>query len=48
MYPMLNQIVARMVQAIEQNQDSKKFILYSAHDITVRPLLVALGVPEYR
>nr|CAB3219783.1 acid phosphatase-like protein 2 [Phallusia mammillata] len=47
-YPLLDLILQRMQMATRKAHYAKKFFLYSAHDVTVRPMLVALGIPEYR
>ncbi|XP_051874093.1 2-phosphoxylose phosphatase 1 isoform X2 [Pristis pectinata] len=42
-HPILNQTVTRM-QRIAQGRKDEIFALYSAHDVTVAPLLSALGI----
>ncbi|XP_067898221.1 2-phosphoxylose phosphatase 1 isoform X5 [Heterodontus francisci] len=44
-HPILNQTVTRM-QRIAQGKKDEIFALYSAHDVTVAPLLSALGIPD--
>ncbi|XP_048398880.2 2-phosphoxylose phosphatase 1 isoform X3 [Stegostoma tigrinum] len=44
-HPLLNQTVTRM-QQIAQGKKDEIFALYSAHDVTVAPLLSALGIPD--
>ncbi|XP_060690214.1 2-phosphoxylose phosphatase 1 isoform X1 [Hemiscyllium ocellatum] len=44
-HPILNQTVTRM-QQIAQGKKDEMFALYSAHDVTVAPLLSALGIPD--
>ncbi|XP_039611758.1 2-phosphoxylose phosphatase 1 isoform X1 [Polypterus senegalus] len=46
-HPLLNQTVTRM-QKFAENQNNEVFALYSAHDVTIAPLLNALGLPEAR
>ncbi|XP_069752783.1 2-phosphoxylose phosphatase 1 isoform X3 [Narcine bancroftii] len=44
-HPILSQTVTRMQQIIQGKKDAI-FALYSAHDVTVAPLLSALGIPN--
>ncbi|XP_041060076.1 2-phosphoxylose phosphatase 1 isoform X1 [Carcharodon carcharias] len=44
-HPILNQTATRM-QQITQGKKDEIFALYSAHDVTVAPLLSALGIPD--
>ncbi|XP_066565396.1 2-phosphoxylose phosphatase 1 isoform X2 [Amia ocellicauda] len=46
-HPFLNQTIARM-QRIAQGRKDELFALFSAHDVTVAPLLSALGLSEAR
>ncbi|XP_069069785.1 2-phosphoxylose phosphatase 1 isoform X2 [Pleurodeles waltl] len=46
-YPLLNQTVMRM-QRIAQGRKDEVLVLYSGHDVTLSPVLSALGVTEAR
>eukprot|EP00062_Callorhinchus_milii_P000607 gi/632934773/ref/XP_007886403.1/ PREDICTED: acid phosphatase-like protein 2 isoform X2 [Callorhinchus milii] len=46
-HPILNQTVSRMLR-VAQGKKDEILALYSAHDVTVAPLLSALGVTEAR
>ncbi|KAM9315894.1 2-phosphoxylose phosphatase 1 isoform 1-T1 [Gastrophryne carolinensis] len=46
-HPLLNQTVKRMLQIAEGKKD-EVFALYSAHDVTLSPVLSALGLTEAR
>ncbi|XP_041126941.1 2-phosphoxylose phosphatase 1-like isoform X2 [Polyodon spathula] len=46
-HPILNQTVTRM-QRIAEGRSEEVFALFSAHDVTVAPLLAALGLSEAR
>lgn len=46
-HPILNQTVARMQRTAEGGKD-ELFALYSAHDVTLSPVLSALGLEEAR
>ncbi|XP_015269109.1 PREDICTED: 2-phosphoxylose phosphatase 1 [Gekko japonicus] len=46
-YPLLNQTVNRM-QRIAEGKGEELFVLYSAHDVTLSPVLSALGITEAR
>ena len=47
MRPMLMKIVDKMQRVINTG-DANNFHLYSGHDMTVRPLLQALGINDFR
>ncbi|XP_008117844.1 2-phosphoxylose phosphatase 1 isoform X2 [Anolis carolinensis] len=46
-HPLLNQTVSRM-QRIADGKKEELFALYSAHDVTLSPVLSALGITEAR
>ncbi|XP_019359206.1 PREDICTED: 2-phosphoxylose phosphatase 1 isoform X2 [Gavialis gangeticus] len=46
-YPLLNQTVNRM-QRIAEGKKEEVLVLYSAHDVTLSPVLSALGITEAR
>uniref|UniRef100_A0ACB8FA51 2-phosphoxylose phosphatase 1 n=1 Tax=Sphaerodactylus townsendi TaxID=933632 RepID=A0ACB8FA51_9SAUR len=46
-HPLLNQTVNRM-QRIAEGKGGELFVLYSAHDVTLSPVLSALGITEAR
>ncbi|EMP37297.1 Acid phosphatase-like protein 2 [Chelonia mydas] len=46
-HPLLNQTVNRM-QRIADGKKEELFVLYSAHDVTLSPVLSALGITEAR
>ncbi|CAH1240690.1 PXYLP1 [Branchiostoma lanceolatum] len=46
MNPMLSDIVSSMERFAAGEDGVHKFVLYSGHDVTVSPLLYALGIPE--
>uniref|UniRef100_A0A8C3H7R3 2-phosphoxylose phosphatase 1 n=1 Tax=Chrysemys picta bellii TaxID=8478 RepID=A0A8C3H7R3_CHRPI len=46
-HPLLNQTVNRM-QRIAEGKKEELFVLYSAHDVTLSPVLSALGITEAR
>lgn len=46
-YPLLNQTVARM-QSVARGSKDELLALYSGHDVTMSPVLSALGVTEAR
>ncbi|XP_029472053.1 2-phosphoxylose phosphatase 1 [Rhinatrema bivittatum] len=46
-HPLLNQTVTRM-QHIAEGRKEELFALYSAHDVTLSPVLSALGITEAR
>ncbi|XP_036287173.1 2-phosphoxylose phosphatase 1 isoform X1 [Pipistrellus kuhlii] len=46
-HPLLNQTVGRLLRAAEGRREGA-FALYSAHDVTLSPLLSALGLVEAR
>ncbi|XP_036188276.1 2-phosphoxylose phosphatase 1 isoform X1 [Myotis myotis] len=46
-HPILNQTVGRMLRAAE-GRSEEVFALYSAHDVTLSPVLSALGLTEAR
>lgn len=46
-HPILNQTVGRMLRAAEGRRE-EVFALYSAHDVTLSPVLSALGLTEAR
>ncbi|XP_077146969.1 2-phosphoxylose phosphatase 1 isoform X1 [Ranitomeya variabilis] len=46
-YPLINQTVSRM-QRISEGKKAEVFALYSAHDVTLSPVLSAIGLTEAR
>ncbi|KAK2538275.1 Pxylp1 [Columba guinea] len=46
-HPLLNQTVHRL-QRIAEGKKEEVFVLYSAHDVTLSPVLSALGITEAR
>jgi len=48
MQPMLKNVLNSMMYAKQHSAGAKKFILYSGHDLTIRPLLRALNIPDFR
>ena len=48
MQPMLKNMLNAMTYAKQRSVNAKKFILYSGHDLTIRPLLRALSIPDYK
>lgn len=48
MRPMLLKILGKMQDTIDNSSTKKKFALYSGHDMTVRPLIQALGINDFR
>ncbi|XP_069720980.1 2-phosphoxylose phosphatase 1 [Phaenicophaeus curvirostris] len=46
-HPLLNQTVNRL-QRIAEGKKEEVFVLYSAHDVTLSPVLSALGITEAR
>uniref|UniRef100_H2YRM6 2-phosphoxylose phosphatase 1 n=1 Tax=Ciona savignyi TaxID=51511 RepID=H2YRM6_CIOSA len=48
MQPFLENLFNQMKQVIDNKEGHKKVILYSGHDLTVTPVIQALGLPDYR
>lgn len=46
MHPFLVQIAHQMKSVVLANKSVPKFVLYSGHDVTMTPLLVALGISD--
>nr|XP_002126983.1 2-phosphoxylose phosphatase 1 isoform X1 [Ciona intestinalis] len=46
--PFLENITNHMKQVVEDSAAQRKAVLYSGHDLTLAPLIQALGLPEYR